>query len=151
LTFALVLVFSGWQLLGWKRLLAVLAFGAVALAVLPATSPNVRDRVTRTAHALAADQEGVDMALSGRTRIWGRAPYMSSEHPVNGVGAGGLREAFADCDAAAGVAPAGVEGPASHAPQIVLEILSQTGVPGLLFWLAGTALAVRAWNYSSDA
>lgn len=151
LTFALVLVFSGWQLLGWKRLLAVLAFGAVALAVLTATSPNVRDRVTRTAHALAADQEGVDMALSGRTRIWGAALCMASEHPVNGVGARGFREAFADCDPDAGVAPAWGEGPAFHAHQIVLEILSETGVLGLLFWLAGTALAVRAWNYSSDA
>ena len=29
LTYALVLVFSGWRLLGWKKLLGVFAFGAV--------------------------------------------------------------------------------------------------------------------------
>jgi len=34
---------------------------------------------------------------------------------------------------------------ASHAHQIVLEILSETGVLGLLFWLAGAWLALRAW------
>src|SRR5690606_29621333 len=34
LTYALVLVFSGWRLLGWKKLLGVFAFGAVSLVVL---------------------------------------------------------------------------------------------------------------------
>jgi O-antigen ligase len=148
LTFGLVLVFSGWQLLGWKRLLGVFLFGAVALGVLTATSPNVRDRVLRTTHALTADGEGVDMALSGRTRIWGAALCMTAQHPVNGVGARGFREAFPACDPAAGEAPAWGTGPALHAHQIVLEILSETGIVGLLFWLAGVALAWRAWNYA---
>ncbi len=151
LTFALVLVFSGWQLLGWKRMLAVLAFGGVALAVLTATSPNVRDRVQRTAHVLTAEEGGVDMALSGRTRIWGAALCMAREHPVNGVGARGFREAFAACDPEAGTPAIWGEGPALHAHQLVLEVLSETGVLGLLFWLAGVALAVRAWKYASLA
>ena len=151
LTFALVLVFSGWQLIGWKRLLGVLAFGAVALAVLTTTSPNVRDRVLRTTQALTADEEGVDMALSGRTRIWGAALCMAREHPVNGVGARGFREAFAACDPDSGQPPAWGSGPALHAHQVVLELLSETGVLGLLFWLAGVALAVRAWRYAGDA
>ena len=148
LTFALVLVFSGWQLLGWKRLLAVFAFGAIMLAILTTTSPNVRDRVLRTTQALAADVEGVDMALSGRTRIWGAALCMAAEHPVNGIGARGFREAFPACDPAAGETPAWGSGPALHAHQIVLEVLSETGIIGLLFWLAGVALAWRAWNYA---
>jgi O-antigen ligase len=151
LTFALVLVFSGWQLLGWKRLLAVLAFGAVALAVLTATVPNVRDRVLRTTHALGADAEGVDVALSGRTRIWGAALCMATQHPVNGIGARGFREAFPACDPDAGEAPAWGTGPALHAHQVVLEVLSETGLIGLLFWLAGVALAVRAWRYADQA
>ena len=151
LTFALVLVFSGWTLLGWKRLLAVMAFGAVALAVLTATSPNVRDRVQRTAHVLTAEEEGVDMALSGRTRIWGAALCMARQHPVNGVGARGFRSAFPACDPEPGEPAAWGEGPAFHAHQIVLEILSETGALGLLFWLAGVALALRAWNYAGLA
>ncbi|HEU0306641.1 MAG TPA: O-antigen ligase family protein, partial [Lysobacter sp.] len=64
ITFALVLVFSGWRLLGWKKLLGVFAFGAVALAVMVATVPQVRDRIERTTHALRADETGVDSALS---------------------------------------------------------------------------------------
>ena len=151
LTFGLALVLSGWQLLGWKRLLGVFAFGAIALGVLTATSPQVRDRVQRTAHALAADPEGVDVALSGRTQIWGAAMCMAGRHPVNGVGARGFREAFPDCDPAPGEAPAWGDGPALHAHQIVLEILSETGFLGLLCWLAGAALAWRAWRYAGDA
>lgn len=149
LTFALVLVFSGWQLLGWKRMLGVLAVGAVALAVLAATSRNVHDRVLRTAQALSAQDDGVDTALSGRTRIWGAAVCMARAHPLNGVGARGFREAFPACDPDAGQAPAWGSGPAVHAHQIVLEILSETGLLGLLFWLAGAALAWRAWSTAS--
>jgi O-antigen ligase len=33
----------------------------------------------------------------------------------------------------------------------VLEILSETGFVGLLLWLAGAALAWRAWRYASAA
>ncbi|HVT33394.1 MAG TPA: polymerase, partial [Rhodanobacteraceae bacterium] len=34
---------------------------------------------------------------------------------------------------------------ASHAHQIVLEALSETGLIGLAFWIAGAFVAVRAW------
>lgn len=151
LTFGLVLLLSGWHVLGWKKLLGVFAFGALALATLTVTSPQVRERVTRTTHALAADEQGVDMALSGRTRIWGAAVCMIRQHPVNGVGARGFRDAFPACDPEPGQAPAWGEGPALHAHQVVLEVLSETGAFGLLCWLAGVALALRAWRYAGAA
>ncbi len=151
LTFGLVLLLSGWHVLGWKRLLGVFAFGAVVLAALTFTSPQVRERVERTTHALAADQQGVDMALSGRTRIWSAAACMIREHPVNGVGARGFRDAFPACDPDPAEAPAWGEGPALHAHQVVLEVLSETGAFGLLCWLAGVALALRAWRYADAA
>jgi O-antigen ligase len=149
ITYALVLVWSGWRLLGWKKLAGVFAFGAVMLAVLSFASPQVRDRITRTTQALTADQQGVDTALSGRTRIWGAAVCMARTHPVNGVGARGFREAFPACDPAPGEVAAWGEGPALHAHQIVLEVLSETGAFGLLLWLAGLALAWRAWRYAN--
>jgi O-antigen ligase len=151
ITFALVLVFSGWRLLGAKRLLGVFVFGALTLGVLTATVPQVRERIVRTTYALTADQEGVDMALSGRTRIWSAAACMVREHPVNGVGARGFREAFPGCDPEPGVVPAWGAGPALHAHQILLEVLSETGGIGLLLWLAGAALAWRAWRYAPIA
>lgn len=149
ITFALVLVFSGWKLLGWKRLLGVFAFGAVLLAVLTVVSPQVRERMRLTTHALTASESGVDTALSGRGQIWSAAGCMIARHPVNGVGTRGFREAFPSCDANAEGRPAWGQGPAFHAHQIVLEILSETGIIGLLLWLAGAALAWRAWRYAT--
>src|SRR3546814_10788863 len=43
-TYALVLVFSGWRLLGWKKLLGMFAFGGILLLVLNATVPQVHER-----------------------------------------------------------------------------------------------------------
>nr|MDQ3040297.1 O-antigen ligase family protein [Pseudomonadota bacterium] len=149
LTFAIVLLFSGWRLLGRKRLLGVFAFGAVALVAIALVYPPLLDRVERTSAALQGNQNGVDEALSGRTQIWGAALCMAREHPVNGVGARGFREAFPQCDPKQGAGGAWGEGPALHAHQIVLEILSETGAIGLLLWLAGAALAFRAWRYAS--
>ena len=149
ITYGLVLVFSGWPLLGWKRLLMVFAFGAATLAGLAMTSTQLRERLERTAHALAADQNGVDMALSGRAQIWDAAWCMIKDEPINGVGARGFREAFPACDPLHGGKPAWGQGPAHHAHQIVLEILSETGAIGLLLWLAGAALAWRAWRYAT--
>ncbi len=34
---------------------------------------------------------------------------------------------------------------ACHAHQLILEVLTETGGLGLLLWLAGAALALRAW------
>ncbi|CAA9303595.1 MAG: Membrane protein [uncultured Lysobacter sp.] len=151
ITYALVLVLSGWRLLGWRKLLGVFAFGALVLGVLSFTSEHVQRRVERTSHALAGDGQGVDSALAGRTRIWSAAWCMAREHPVNGVGARGFREAFAGCDPMPGQPAAWGTGPALHAHQIVLEVLSETGAIGLLLWLAGVALAWRAWRFSDAA
>ena len=149
LTYALVLVFSGWRLLGWKKLLAVFAFGALSLVVLSLVSPQFRERIERTARVLTADESGVDVALSGRAQIWRAAACMIREHPINGVGARNFRQEFPACDPAPDLVPAWGSGPAHHAHQIILEILSETGAIGLLLWLAGAALAWRAWRYAT--
>ena len=149
ITYALVLVFSGWKLLGWKRLLGVFAFGAVLLVGLTLVSPQVRERMRLTTHALTASESGVDTALSGRGQIWSAAGCMIARHPINGVGARGFREAFPACNPSVEQQPAWGQGPAFHAHQIVLEILSETGIIGLLLWLAGAALAWRAWRYAT--
>ncbi|WP_284449580.1 O-antigen ligase family protein [Pseudoxanthomonas mexicana] len=149
ITYALVLVFSGWKLLGWKRLLGVFGFGLVVLGVLAVASTQVRERILLTTHVLTADEAGVDTALSGRAQIWSAAGCMIAEHPVNGVGARGFRQAYPDCDASPGSRPAWGQGPALHAHQLVLEVLSETGIIGLLLWLAGAALAWRAWRYAT--
>ncbi len=151
LTFALVLLCSGWRLLGWKRLLGMFAFGALALGLASVVYAPLGERLQRTTAALAGDEAGVDHALSGRSQIWSAAMCMARQHPFNGVGARGFREAFPACDPRHGAGAAWGEGPALHAHQLVLEVLSETGIFGLLLWMAGAALAWRAWRYATPA
>lgn len=151
LTYALVLLWSGWRLLGVKRLFGVFVLGAVLLAGAVMLSPPVAERLHRSTAAMTGDAEGVDHALSGRTRIWAAALCMARTHPINGVGARGFRDAFPACDAESGELAAWGTGPALHAHQIVLEVLSETGVLGLLLWLVGAAMAWRAWRYADSA
>jgi O-antigen ligase len=151
LTFALVLVFSGWRLLGWKKLLGVFAAGAIGAAALAAIFPrDLHERIERTEAVFSGDAAGLDRALSGRLRIWEAAVCMIGEHPINGVGVRGYRDAYTACAPKLGP-PAWGSGGALHAHQIVLEILSETGVLGLILWLIGAALAIRAWRFASAA
>ncbi|KFN49175.1 O-antigen ligase family protein [Arenimonas composti] len=151
IAYAIVLALSGWKLLGGRQLLLAFAVGAGALFALGAASPELRERLERTALALEADGAGVDAALSGRTRVWAAASCMALSHPFNGVGVRGFRDAFPACDPEPGAPLAWGEGPAHHAHQIVLEIASETGAFGLLMWLAAAALAWRAWRFADAA
>lgn len=150
LTFALVLLFGGWRLLGWKRLLGVFVAGAISLVVLAAIVPrDLHERIERTEAVFSGDAAGVDRALSGRLRIWEAAACMIGGHPVNGVGVRGYRDAYAGCAPQQLGPPAWGVGGALHAHQIVLEILSETGALGLLLWSIGAALAIRAWRWAT--
>ena len=71
---------------------------------------------------------------------------MIEEHPVNGVGARGFRDAYPACVSDEGPPCGAINRHYAH--QIVLEILAETGVLGLLLWLAAVAQAWRAWRYA---
>jgi len=150
ITFALVLAYSGVRQFGWRRLALLAMVGILGAGALVASVPQLRERVLRTTMAWEGDETGVDQALSGRARIWSAAACMIEAHPINGVGARGFRDAYPACVAGEGTAVWGAE-PALHAHQIVLEILAETGVLGLLLWLAAVAQAWRAWRFAPTA
>jgi O-antigen ligase len=151
LTLGLVLVISGWQQFGARRALAMLGVGGLLLfALAVGFSDKLQERVERTQEMFSGESQGVDHALSGRLPIWRTAVAMAVAHPVNGIGVRGFRRAYPiyadpddpwlrDADHGAGY----------HAHQIVLEILSETGLVGLFFWLGGIALAWRAWRFAT--
>lgn len=140
----------------WRQTRTPLRFAAwgvaaaclVAVAVLMALheSSAFAERVQRSLLALQGSQQALDEAGAGRVRIWSTASRMIAAHPVTGVGARGFRYAYAQ------FAPAGdafidqVTGAgAAHAHQLVLEVLSETGIVGLAFWIAGAIGAIGAW------
>ncbi|HET9048803.1 MAG TPA: O-antigen ligase family protein [Chiayiivirga sp.] len=138
-----------WRLYGGRRAsqaLAALALASLAMAAIAySASARFAERIDRSVQAFSADREGLDHALSGRLDIWDAAWRMSADHPVNGVGVRGFREAYpayANADD-----PFVVEGiGAFHAHQIVLEVLSETGLIGLVIWLGMVVVVVRHYR-----
>jgi O-antigen ligase len=152
LVFVLVLLGSGWRRLGWRRL-AIFLFGslAVAAALAFAFSSQFESRIDRSLAVFSGDRAGLDQALSGRLSIWRAAAGMIADHPINGVGVRGFREAYAGYAAADDFWLAHGQQGALHAHQIVLEVVAETGAIGLLLWIMGAALAWRAWRWSLPA
>ena len=151
---ALVLAWRETKSIGRFVAFAAAAVGIafIAAAVAWHASSAFDARVQRSLLALQGSEHAVDEASAGRLRIWGTAARMFEAHPVNGVGVRGFRYAyptFAE-PGDAFVDTASDEG-ASHAHQIVLEIASETGVPGLILWIVGAALALRAWIRANAA
>ena len=146
ITFGLIALFSGWGLLGGRKLLGLLLLGIGLAAGLTMVSPQLQQRVQRTTMAFHGGADGVNQALSGRSDIWEAALCMIRQHPINGVGTRGFREAWPACNPHPGQLQVWGEGAALHAHQLVLEILTETGVIGLLLWLVGVVLAWRAWR-----
>jgi len=151
LVYALVVLASGLRVLGGRRLLGFALVAGLGLAGLYLAAPPLQERVARTAQVLQGDRSGLDAALSGRERIWRAAACMARTHPLNGVGVRGFRQAWPDCDPAPEQAPAWGSGEAYHAHQLLLEVLSETGILGLLCWLGGAWLGWQAWRQAGPA
>jgi O-antigen ligase len=151
LMYGLVCFIVAWRETRSKRMFA-LALAASIVIVGIAGAFALRDssgfgaRIERSLLVLRGTESAVDAASAGRLSIWRTAIAMFEAHPVTGVGVRGFRYAYPKYAAPKDtfVDTASDTG-ASHAHQIVLEVLSETGIVGLLFWLAGAALAIRAW------
>lgn len=129
-------------------LLVVSTFGGLFYL----TSARFAERIDRTLSVLSFDRQGLDRALAWRLPIWENAAAMARAYPVNGVGVRGFRTAyleFADPGDRHVLMTGGRTG-AFHPHHLVLEILCETGVPGLLLWLGATLFLLRAW-WRADA
>jgi O-antigen ligase len=151
LMYAIVCLIVAWRETRSTRAFA-LALAVSVLVVAGVGAMALRDskgfgaRIERSLLALRGTESAVDSASAGRISIWRTALSMSRAHPLTGVGVRGFRYAYpayaAPKDSFVDTAS---DTGASHAHQIVLEVVSETGLVGLLFWLAGVAFAVRAW------
>jgi O-antigen ligase len=131
-------------------ILAACVVFAAAMGVAWKTSSRFDARMDRTMAALHDSRHAINYASSGRVDIWRVAGKMIAAHPVVGVGVRDFREAYPryapSNDHFVTEEACGVGEGACHPHQIVLEVLSDTGAVGLALWLAGLALALRAWR-----
>jgi O-antigen ligase len=152
LTFALVMLISGWRRFGVWRVGLIMAGGAlVAAAVAMNLSTQFESRLERSAMVFSGGEQGINDALAGRLDIWRAATRMIVDHPVNGVGVRGFRDMYPAYARPGDFWLSKGQAGALHAHQLVLEILAETGVIGLLLWLMGAALALRAWRWALPA
>lgn len=152
LSFAIVCTVMAWREAGNLRRFAPLLVG-VALAFVMAIlgvridSGGFHARIERSLLAVQGTSQALDEASAGRVSIWRTAGAMIAEHPLTGVGARGFRHDYPDhADAEDRFVSADRTSGAAHAHQIVLEVLSETGIVGLVFWLVGFSAMLRAWR-----
>jgi O-antigen ligase len=151
LMYALVTLVFAWRqtraplrFVAWSAGAACLVAAAAVVALHDSAAFDARWQ--RSLLALQGSQQALDEAGAGRVRIWGTAARMIAAHPAAGVGVRGFRYAYPEF-AQPGDAFVGASGEgAAHAHQIVLEVLSETGVIGLILWIAGAIAAIGAWR-----
>ncbi len=124
----------------------VLALAVISMSYL--VSPTVQERVSRTLTIAQGAESAVDYALSWRLPIFRASIEMYKANPVNGVGVRAFPVAYPN------YAPAddyhvlkhsdGVG--ATHAHNIILEVMADTGSIGLVGLILGFVLAWRAWR-----
>ncbi|MBB3227787.1 O-antigen ligase [Luteibacter sp. Sphag1AF] len=136
------------------RFAAFCAAGALALVAALGigwkVSPRMHDRIAHTLVVTQGSEASLNTALTGRLEIWKTALRMFADHPINGVGVRGFRNAYPSYtttdDRFVGIERCAVGEGACHAHQLLLEIATETGVLGLLCWAAGLVIAWRAWR-----
>ncbi|MFB9068384.1 O-antigen ligase family protein [Pseudofulvimonas gallinarii] len=147
LVYALVLAgvclrpFAGRARRALVMLAALLAAAAALGYAAYLSSPLFAARVDRTLLLVSSEADDVDHALAGRLPIWRTARDMALAHPFNGVGVRGFRHDY--LQHAAADDPWREQQGALHPHQLVLEVATETGLPGLVGWLFGVALLWR--------
>ena len=116
----------------WRAALALGIVSAVIVAVALGT-PHIRHSLLRESGS------GLNKASSGRAKLVTNGIRIAVDHPVEGVGIGGFKRAYAKRVGLKGREP---KKAASH--NTVVTVSAETGLPGLalMLWLFGSALFV---------
>lgn len=136
-----------------RTMLTVPVLAILIIAVSYLASPLFQQRLQLTRAVAEGTSEAIDYASSERMPIFVTAWRMFRHHPVNGVGVRAFPRAYlryADADDIHIVKSGGKSG-ATHAHNVVLEVMADTGSIGLVGLILGVLLAVRAWRAAPPA
>jgi O-antigen ligase len=116
----------------WRAILALGVVSALIAAVALGT-PHIRHSLLRESGS------GLSKASSGRTKLVTQGIKIGLHHPVQGVGIGGFKRAYANRVHLRGKEP---KKAASH--NTAVTVFAESGLPGLglLVWLVGAALFI---------
>lgn len=125
-----VYLISGRKAAGRALLLAL--FGIMTLVAVGLSSGILQERIDKTMSMFHGDTIDMKSVSPGRVEIWNVGLAIAKDHPINGVGARGFSKASEYY-----VHEKNVEGLAStHAHFFLLDVLVETGVIGVLGYIA---------------
>lgn len=136
-----------------RMMLSIPLLAVLILSFSYFASPLFQQRIESTRAAYLDEGAELDEATSNRLPIFTTAWNMYLHHPVNGVGVRAFPKAYMVYAAEDDIhiqKSGGVSG-ATHAHNVVLEVMADTGTIGLLGLLAGAILALRWWWRGSPA
>jgi len=139
-----------------RTMLSIPLLAVLILSFSYYASPLFQKRVESTHSAYLASGEtsykaALDLASTNRLPIFTTAWTMFLHHPVNGVGVRAFPTAYliyAEDDDIHIAKSGGISG-ATHAHNVVLEVMADTGTLGLIGLLLGAGLALRYWFQGS--
>jgi O-antigen ligase len=134
-----------------RTMLTVPVFAVMIMAVSYFASPLFQQRLELTRAAYQSTGAAINYASSDRLPIFTTALRMFQHHPVNGVGVRAFPEAYLEFAAADDphVLKSGGKSGATHAHNVVLEVMADTGSIGLGGLLLALLLVVRGWRHSA--
>ncbi|MDH4018073.1 MAG: O-antigen ligase family protein [Xanthomonadales bacterium] len=111
-------------------------------------SPLFQARLDQSLTITQGTQAAVSAASNLRMPIFNTSLIMYKEHPVNGVGVRAFPVAYMEYAAEDDVhiQNSGGKSGATHAHNLVLEVMADTGSIGLLGMIAGFVLVLRFWR-----
>jgi O-antigen ligase len=115
----------------WRAAVA-LGVAAALIAAVALGTPHIRHSLLRESGS------GLNKASSGRAKLVTQGIRIAEHHPIQGVGIGGFKRAYADRVGLRGKEP---KKAASH--NTAVTVAAETGIPGLL--LLGWLLAAAIW------
>jgi len=159
LIMGLVLAVYMWLMLrpenrGLRKIsLSIPAFVAATIIGSYLVSPLFQVRVEQSLTLTRGSHAALDAASTYRLPIFKTSLVMFRAHPINGVGVRAFPKAYMEYAAADDIhiLRSGGKSGATHAHNLVLEVMADTGSIGVLGMLAGFILALRFWRRLSPA
>ena len=129
----------------------VFVFTAIIGAYL--VSPLFQARIEQSLTVTQGSVEAIGTASNLRMPIFKTSLTMFNTHPVNGVGVRAFPKAYMEYAAEDDVhiQSSGGKSGATHAHNLVLEVMADTGSIGLLSLVAGFVLVLRFWRKLTPA
>jgi O-antigen ligase len=136
-----------------KASLSIPAFVITAIIGSYLVSPLFQARLEQSMVITQGSQAAISAASNLRMPIFKTSLVMYKAHPVNGVGVRAYPRAYMEYAAPDDVhiQNSGGKSGATHAHNLVLEVMADTGTLGLAAMFAGFVLVLRFWNNMTPA